>query len=280
MEKRKEKRIRSEVPYEEPPARSEKRRKTRRKKKEEDVVVTRRGPSSSEGRRGTTRTRGRDMSSSSPDKKDESEGTRKYAGLTCHQCKVLMSSKRDLVFCSICIKTRYCYDCIQRWYPERTPEGVQSACPFCLGNCNCRACLREPLAVKIPIEKDESVKLKQFQYLLVKVLPVLRDIYTEQKRELEIETSIKGVPVTESDVIRCELHPSERIYWSVFQSLRTIFASSFFLFLFYLFDIIMIFLPSWENQNVSILFLVCFNALQIDYREGERILCCNSLQFH
>ncbi|KAJ4876682.1 Transcription factor jumonji (jmjC) domain-containing protein [Raphanus sativus] len=212
MEKRKEKRIRSEVPYEEPPARSQKRRKTRRKKKEEDVVVTRRGPSSSEGRRGTTRTRGRDMSSSSPDKEDDCEGTRKYTGLTCHQCKVLMSSKRDLVFCSICIKTRYCYDCIERWYPERTPDGVQSACPFCLGNCNCRACLREPLAVKIPIEKDESVKLKQLQYLLVKVLPVLRDIYTEQKHELEIETAIKGVPVTESDVIRCELHPSERIY--------------------------------------------------------------------
>ncbi|CAF1715107.1 lysine-specific demethylase JMJ25 [Brassica napus] len=200
MEERKGKRIRSE---EDPPRSSDKRRKTR--KKEDENVLSRRGSSSSEGRR-----RGRDMSSS-PDK-DESEGTRKYAGLTCHQCKIMMSSKSDLVFCSICINKRYCKDCITRWYPERTPEGVKAACPFCMGNCNCRACLREPLAVKIRSEKDENVKLKQLQYLLLKVLPVLRAIYAEQSRELEIETAIRGVPVTESDVAKCEVHPSVRIY--------------------------------------------------------------------
>ncbi|KAH0908207.1 hypothetical protein HID58_031528 [Brassica napus] len=200
MEERKGKRIRSE---EDPPRSSDKRRKTR--KKEEENVLSRRGSSSSRGRR-----RGRDMSSS-PDK-DESEGRRKYAGLTCHQCKIMMSSKTDLVFCSICVNKRYCKDCIKRWYPERTPEGVKAACPFCMGNCNCRACLREPLAVKIQSGKDDNVKLKQLQYLLAKVLPVLRDIYTEQKRELEIETAIRGVPVTESDVIKCEIHPSVRIY--------------------------------------------------------------------
>ncbi|CAN6852939.1 unnamed protein product [Brassica oleracea] len=199
MEERKGKRIRSS---EDPPRSSDKRRKTR--KKEDENVLSRRGSSSSEGRR-----RGRDMSS--PDK-DESEGTRKYAGLTCHQCKIMMSSKTDLVFCSICINKRYCKDCIKRWYPERTPEGVKAACPFCMGNCNCRACLREPLAVKIRSEKDENVKLKQLQYLLVKVLPVLRDIYAEQNNELEIETAVRGVPVTESDVAKCEVHPSVRIY--------------------------------------------------------------------
>ncbi|KAG5381435.1 hypothetical protein IGI04_032905 [Brassica rapa subsp. trilocularis] len=200
MEERKGKRIRSE---EDPPRSSDKRRKTR--KKEEENVVSRRGSSSSEGRR-----RGRDMSSSLD--KDESEGRRKYAGLTCHQCKIMMSSKTDLVFCSICVNKRYCKDCIKRWYPERTPEGVKAACPFCMGNCNCRACLREPLAVKIQSGKDDNVKLKQLQYLLVKVLPVLRAIYTEQSRELEIEAAIRGVPVTESDVAKCEIHPSVRIY--------------------------------------------------------------------
>ncbi|KAL0787136.1 hypothetical protein Bca101_003382 [Brassica carinata] len=40
-------------------------------------------------------------------------------------------------------------------------------------------------------EKDASVKLKQLQYLLVKALPVLRDIYAEQIRELEVETAIR-----------------------------------------------------------------------------------------
>ncbi|KAF8107139.1 hypothetical protein N665_0126s0057 [Sinapis alba] len=205
MEERNGKRIRSS------PRSDDKQRKTR--KKEDDVVVTR-GSSSSEGRTRVRKSSGgkRDMSSSPDKEEDESEGTRKYAGLTCHQCKNLMSKKSDLVFCSICIKKRYCLDCIERWYPERKPEEVQAACPFCMGNCNCRACLREPLAVKILSEKNENVKLKQLQYLLVKVLPVLRDIYREQKRELEIETSITGVPVTESDVIRFELDPSERIY--------------------------------------------------------------------
>ncbi|KAL0712451.1 hypothetical protein Bca4012_019429 [Brassica carinata] len=216
MEKRKEKRIRSEVPYEDP-SRSDKRQRKTRKKKEEDVVS--RGSSSSVGRgrgkkcdggEGSKLSNEREMSTPGKEE-DVSDGTRKYAGLTCHQCKVSMSSKTDLVFCSKCIKKRYCYDCVARWYPERTPEEVQAACPFCLGNCNCKACLRKPLAVKIPSEKDESVKLKQLQYLLVKVLPVLRDMYTEQKRELEIETSITGVRVTESDIIKCELDPNERI---------------------------------------------------------------------
>ncbi|KAG2268923.1 hypothetical protein Bca52824_063478 [Brassica carinata] len=63
-----------------------------------------------------------------------------------------------------------------------------------------------------PSEKDASVNLKQLQYLLVKALPVLRDIYTEQNRELEVEAAVRGLPVTESDITWFELHPSERIY--------------------------------------------------------------------
>lgn len=133
--------------------------------------------------------------------------------------------------------------------------------------------------------KDDNVKLKQLQYLLVKVLPVLRAIYTEQSRELEIEAAIRGmyvcslvlssslfifsthgkkpvlflgVPVTESDVAKCEIHPSVRIYWSVFQSLRTIFASSLCSSSYCLFDHdndISFFLG---KQTFPILFLVCF----------------------
>lgn len=88
-----------------------------------------------------------------------------------------------------------------------------------------------------PSEKDVSVKLKQLQYLLVKALPVLRDVYAEQNRELEVEAAVRGmfsslvfallclpltdltclillgIPVTESDITWSELHPSERIYW-------------------------------------------------------------------
>ncbi|KAG5405230.1 hypothetical protein IGI04_011349 [Brassica rapa subsp. trilocularis] len=132
-------------------------------------------------------------------------------GLTCHQCKNL-TDKVNLVFCSKCTKKRYCYDCIKKRYPERTSEEVQAACPFCLENCNCKACLRQPLRVKQrPSDKDENVKLKQLQYLLLKVLPVLRDICAEQNRELEVETAVRGVPVTESDITRCDASINERI---------------------------------------------------------------------
>uniref|UniRef100_M4C9Q5 RING-type domain-containing protein n=1 Tax=Brassica campestris TaxID=3711 RepID=M4C9Q5_BRACM len=129
-------------------------------------------------------------------------------GLTCHQCKNL-TDKVNLVFCSKCTKKRYCYDCIKKWYPETTSEEVQAACPFCMENCNCKACLR----VKRPSDKDENVKLKQLQYLLLKVLPVLRDICAEQNRELEVETAVRGVPVTESDITSCDASINERICW-------------------------------------------------------------------
>ncbi|CAH2069278.1 unnamed protein product [Thlaspi arvense] len=228
MEKRKGKRVRSEDSDESDreclgkERKSDKVRRTR--KKEKDVVSSGssnldqigrrrgrgRGRERGKGRRGQSN--GGEVSRwSTQSDKDDSDGTRKYVGLTCHHCKNF-TSKSELIFCSKCNKKCYCYECIKRWYPERTSEEVGAACPFCVGNCNCRACLRQPLVVKKRSEKDSNVKLKQLQYLLVKVLPVLRDIYTEQNRELEVETTIRGVPVTESNISWCKLHPSERIY--------------------------------------------------------------------
>ncbi|VVB06883.1 unnamed protein product [Arabis nemorensis] len=198
MEKRSEKRVRSGDSGESDYRKSDKGRK--RRKKEKDVVS-----------RGTIQ---RDTSTSEMDKSD---GTRKLAGLTCHHCKNL-KSKSDLIFCSKCNKKRYCNYCIKKWYPERTSEEVRASCPFCVGYCNCIACLRQPKVLKLRSEKDANVKFKQFQYLLVKVLPVLREICTEQNRELEIETTTRGtcfiigVRVKESDITRCKLNPSERIY--------------------------------------------------------------------
>ncbi|KFK30675.1 hypothetical protein AALP_AA6G013500 [Arabis alpina] len=219
MERRMEKRSRSGDSDESDRAcfvgdeRSEKRRsKMMKKEKSDSSEVKRIGG----GRRGRGRPRkfdGGEVSRRSVEtpEKGKSDGTRKLSGLTCHHCKNL-TSENQLIFCLKCNKKCYCHDCIKRWYSERTSEEVKAACPFCMGNCNCRACLRQPLVVKPQSEKDANVKFKQLQYLLVKVLPVLRDIYSEQNRELEIETTIRGVPVTESDITRCKLDPSERIY--------------------------------------------------------------------
>jgi len=187
--------------------RSESERKTR--KKENDVV--------SKGRIGRGRGRGEvskrsiEIDISNPEKDIKPDGSRKCLGSTCHHCKIL-TSESDLIFCSKCNKKCYCFDCIKRSYSERTHEEVRAACPFCMMTCICRACLRLPLVIKPPSEKDTDVKLKQLQYLLVKVLPVLKDIYTEQNRELEIESTIRGHPVTEANIKRCKLDPSERIY--------------------------------------------------------------------
>ncbi|CAN8308833.1 unnamed protein product [Cochlearia groenlandica] len=133
---------------------------------------------------------------------------------TCHQCKSL-TSKSGLIFCSKCNNKCYCFVCIKRWYPKITSESVKASCPFCVENYNCLACLRKPLFLKKRSEKDANVKLEQLQYMLVKVLPVLKDVYAEQNRELEIETTIRGVPVTESDIVRCKLGPNERISYDL-----------------------------------------------------------------
>ncbi|KAL1198091.1 Lysine-specific demethylase JMJ27 [Cardamine amara subsp. amara] len=216
MGKRTDKRIRSEDSDESDrlclfkDGESENGRKTR--KKDEDDVS--RGRRRGRGRRkfygGEVSDRSIQRDVSTPEK-DNSDGSRKYVGLTCHQCKNL-TSESDLIFCSMCNKKRYCFNCINRWYPERTSEGIRAACPFCTKNCNCRACLRLPLVGKPRSERDMNVKLRQLQYLLVKVLPVIRDMFAEQNRELEIETTIRGVPVTESDITRCKLDSSERMF--------------------------------------------------------------------
>ncbi|PON36482.1 WRC domain containing protein [Parasponia andersonii] len=141
------------------------------------------------------------------------EKNKDRASLMCHQCQ--RNDKSGVVHCANCGRKRYCYECLERWYPEKTWEEVQSACPFCCGNCNCKACLREVLLVKpYPEEIDADVKLKRLQYLLYKALPVLRHIYAEQSSEVEIEAKIKGsgVQMTENDVERIKLDKSERLY--------------------------------------------------------------------
>ncbi|XP_020876521.1 lysine-specific demethylase JMJ25 isoform X2 [Arabidopsis lyrata subsp. lyrata] len=212
MEKRKGKRIRrgdSDELFED--GRSQNARKAREK---ENDVVSRGRIGRGRGRRkfdgGEVSKRSIEIDMSNPEKDIKSEGSRKYVGLTCHHCKNL-TSESDLIFCSKCNK-KYCNECIKRWYSERTIEEVRAACPFCMKNCNCRSCLRLPLVVKPRSEKETNVMFKQLQYLLVKVLPILKDIYMEQNRELEIEATIRGLPVTEADINRCKLDPSERIY--------------------------------------------------------------------
>ncbi|KAK6239693.1 hypothetical protein QUC31_005162 [Theobroma cacao] len=143
--------------------------------------------------------------------KDKSNKSKEYGSLMCHQCQ--RNDKSGVVFCSRCQRKRYCYECLEKWYPEKTRDEVKEACPYCCGNCNCKACLREVVVVKDG-HKDVniSVKLERLKYLLFKALPVLRHIYKEQRSEIEIEADIKGSQLTEIDITRCKLEKSERLY--------------------------------------------------------------------
>lgn len=129
----------------------------------------------------------------------------------CHQC--LRSNKYEVVFCSNCKRRRYCHNCISKWYPERTKEEVEKACPFCRGNCNCRACLLANIVVKSTHEEqDDGVKLQRSLYLLEKILPLLRLIQEEQTSELEVESNILGAPATEDKIKKSSVDEGVRVY--------------------------------------------------------------------
>ncbi|KAL0008568.1 hypothetical protein SO802_010070 [Lithocarpus litseifolius] len=153
---------------------------------------------------------GLSTSAPSPNAMDKPSQSKKES-LMCHQCQ--RSDKSVVICCSNCNRKRYCYECLEKWYPGKTKEEVAIACPFCCGNCNCKACLREVLVVK-PCHKelDVTVKLRQLYYLLHKALPVLRHIHNEQRSELEIESNIRGVQLKEIDITRNKLDKKERLY--------------------------------------------------------------------
>ncbi|KAG9448246.1 hypothetical protein H6P81_014374 [Aristolochia fimbriata] len=142
------------------------------------------------------------------------KGVRIQTSLMCHQCQ--RNDKGGVVFCSSCQRKRYCFPCISNWYPERTREEIEAACPVCRGNCNCKACLRN----FIPVDRlgdhykkpDAEIELERLLYLLDKVLPLLKQIYAEQSAEIDVEARIQGVQSSEVEVTRNMLAKGERIY--------------------------------------------------------------------
>ncbi|KAK1570713.1 hypothetical protein Q3G72_006092 [Acer saccharum] len=142
---------------------------------------------------------------------DATSCQREQRTLTCHQC--LRNDRSGVVICSSCKKKRYCYECIAKWYPEKTREDIEIACPFCRGNCNCRVCLKEDLIfMDERQEVDTNIKLEKLLYLLHKTLPLLKHIQQEQNSELEVEAKIHGTQLTEDDVTRSILEDDDRVY--------------------------------------------------------------------
>ncbi|KAI3818984.1 hypothetical protein L1987_12806 [Smallanthus sonchifolius] len=131
--------------------------------------------------------------------------------LMCHQCR--LNVYKNVIFCSNCKRKRYCYGCIASWYPERTREEVEVACPYCRGNCNCGACLQANVIVKATHkEVDEDIRLQRSLYLLQKTLPLLKHIKEEQRSELMVEAGIRGAELTEEHVPKASVDVDDRVY--------------------------------------------------------------------
>ncbi|PIA34777.1 hypothetical protein AQUCO_03700208v1, partial [Aquilegia coerulea] len=117
-----------------------------------------------------------------------------------------------VVYCHNCKTKRYCYPCLENWYPGKAKEEIENACPVCCGNCNCKACLRANIVVSRHEEPGPNVKLQRLLHLLHGVLPLLRQIYLEQESEIEIEAKIQGIELAEVKIIRAQLDEVERRY--------------------------------------------------------------------
>ncbi|RDX97710.1 Lysine-specific demethylase JMJ25, partial [Mucuna pruriens] len=129
--------------------------------------------------------------------------------LRCHQC--WQKSRSGIVICTECKRKQYCYECITKWYPDKTREEIETACPFCLGNCNCRLCLKEDMSVVTGTgEADTDVKLQKLFYLLDKILPLLQNIQWEQRSELEVEASMHGSQLLEEEIVQSQIDDDDR----------------------------------------------------------------------
>ncbi|XVF50971.1 hypothetical protein PTKIN_Ptkin04bG0146400 [Pterospermum kingtungense] len=161
-------------------------------------------------RKSRGRTKKSSSQSESSGSSDDTSQKSRRRGMMCHQC---LRSDRSVVSCSGCRKKRYCYKCLSKWYPEKTRKDMEVACPFCQGNCNCRLCLKENLVVMDKHEEaDANIKLQKLLYLLHKILPLLKHIQQEQHTELEVETLIHGVQLTEQDIMASVLDDDDRVY--------------------------------------------------------------------
>lgn len=130
---------------------------------------------------------------------------------TCHQCHE--NDKEEVIRCQKCGRKRYCTMCIARWYPELSEKDFRQACPYCKGNCNCKACLRMVGSSfqSLEIQRlSDPERMKHLKFVLSHVQPALEHFHQEQCQEVEMETKWRGDASTR--VERSRLLKDERLY--------------------------------------------------------------------
>ncbi|KAL6178734.1 hypothetical protein ACLB2K_050252 [Fragaria x ananassa] len=134
--------------------------------------------------------------------------------MMCHQCQ--RSDKGSVVRCKKCKTKRYCVPCIENWYPHTSEDAIAEACPFCCGNCNCKACLRLDIPVKNlknqELVLDKDVRVEHSKYLIHALLPSLKRILDEQKSEMAKEARSKGISDSELQIPKSDCTADVRVY--------------------------------------------------------------------
>ncbi|KAJ6737128.1 hypothetical protein OIU85_019217 [Salix viminalis] len=134
--------------------------------------------------------------------------------LMCHQCQ--RNDNGRVIRCLKCKRKRYCIPCLTKWYPKMTEDDIASACPVCLGNCNCKSCLRLDAPVKdlknLNLEVSEEEEVKHSKFLLRALLPFLKQLDAEQMVEREIEARIRGVPAADLQIENARCPADERMF--------------------------------------------------------------------
>ncbi|KAL5543234.1 hypothetical protein UlMin_010944, partial [Ulmus minor] len=135
--------------------------------------------------------------------------------LMCHQCQ-RNDKKGGIVRCLKCKRKRFCIPCIKNWYPQISESDFANACPYCRGNCNCKACLRQDVQIKnLMLEEKNYTKEQEFEYngyLLQALLPFLKRLDDEQVIEAETEAKRQGISLSELKIPKSDVSESERVY--------------------------------------------------------------------
>ncbi|CAN6210618.1 unnamed protein product [Urochloa humidicola] len=60
---------------------------------------------------------------------------------SCHQCKRVRESPKEMIRCELCDSRIYCVPCVRNRYPTMSEDEVREQCPFCRGFCVCTRCV-------------------------------------------------------------------------------------------------------------------------------------------
>ncbi|GMP26719.1 hypothetical protein CsSME_00003041 [Camellia sinensis var. sinensis] len=131
----------------------------------------------------------------------------------CHQCQ--RNDKGRVVRCTKCMRKRYCVPCMTRWYPKMTEDDFAEACPVCLKICNCKRCLRldGPINLKnLEVKYNDKEKIQHSKYILLALLPFLKNFNWEQMTEKEVEAKIQGLSLLQTKLQQAKCSKTERVY--------------------------------------------------------------------